>query len=251
VASHTPAEPGSEAATAQHKAIRLLARALLDIRSIVRPSPSAPGKQSRDDGGRYKDNERLHDRIRPLQDTQIFEASRQVRRASGNHGSMRTDRLDGRCGSQDASGAGDRVPGLITTNPGSVVDDHQRRRARTWYLGIGPGDTRSSCLINPGERQAITVTRGHPDARLSGSAGTPMARRRIRNRRSASFAAPIVTSTARSTPQTSTSRRSRHSDQTGGRDCPTGGFMVTGGSATICAELRTGRSGCSLHSFPG
>jgi hypothetical protein len=82
VASHTPAEPGSEAATAQHKAIRLLARALLDIRSIVRPSPSAPGKQSRDDGGRYKDNERLHDRIRPLQDTQIFEASRQVRRAS-------------------------------------------------------------------------------------------------------------------------------------------------------------------------
>jgi hypothetical protein len=64
--------------------------------------------------------------------------------------------------------SGSRVPGLIATNLASVVDDHQRRRARTWYLGIGPGDTRSSCLINPGERQAITVTRGHPDARLSG-----------------------------------------------------------------------------------
>jgi hypothetical protein len=153
---------------------------------------------------------------------------------------MRTDRLEGRCGSQDASGAGARVPGLITTNPGSVVDDHQRRRARTWYLGIGPGDTQgrrvSLTPVNDRQSRSLAGTRMPGSAALTASglttvstitcgrcsassAGTPMARRRIRNRRSASFAAPTVTSTARNMPQTSTSRRSRHSDQTGGRDC--------------------------------
>jgi hypothetical protein len=135
------------------------------------PHPLRPGKQSRDDGGRYKGNEGLHDRIQPLQDTQIFEASRQVRRASGNHGSMRTDRLDGRCGSQDASGAGARVPELITTNPGSVVNDHRRRRWPRRRRVLAANGSRG-CAPRPASRSASAWSRRGPSARTPpGGAG--------------------------------------------------------------------------------